>query len=76
MKLKIPGRKGWSVAVLIGGLALVLPRVLPMGEGHHGWWDQIPGWWAWFGGIGCAVIIAVAKTLGHLFLQKPEDWYD
>lgn len=76
MKLKTPGRRGWTFALVTGGVALVLPYLLPMGDVHHGWWDRIPGWWAWFGGIGCAVIVTVSKTLGHFFLQKPEDWYD
>lgn len=75
MKLKMPGSRGWAFALVTGMVALALPFVLPVGE-HGGFWERIPGWWAWFGGIGCAVIVLVSKWLGHLFLQKREDWYD
>ncbi|MFC1572601.1 hypothetical protein ACFL6M_03275 [Candidatus Eisenbacteria bacterium] len=75
MKLKTPGRRGWIFAVVVGGIALALPYVIP-GGAHHGWWDRIPGWWGWFGGIGCALLVTVAKTLGHLFIYQSEDWYE
>jgi hypothetical protein len=74
VKLKTPGRRGWIFAAVTGVIALALPFVLPV-EHTGGWWEKIPGWWAWFGGIGCAVIVLVSKWLGHRFLQKPEDWY-
>ncbi len=76
MKLKAPSTRGWIYAIVAGGIVIALPYVLPMGDVHHGWWDKIPGWWVLFGALGCLAIVVFAKTLGHLFLQKPEDWYD
>ena len=76
MTLKTPSLRGWTFAVIAAVIVLGAPYVLPMGEAHHGWWDSIPAWWALFGGLGCALIVLVAKTLGHLLLQKPEDWYE
>ena len=75
MKLKTPGRRGWTFALVTGAIAVALPYVLPHGA-HHGWWDSVPGWWAIYGAAGCAVIVVVSKWLGHAFLQKDEDWYD
>ena len=50
-----------TVAVLLG-LELALP------SGGHG----PPGTPTAFGLLGCAVIVAVAKGLGRLGLQRPE----
>jgi hypothetical protein len=75
MKLKLPGRRGWIFALVTGIVVLASPFVLTIHAGG-GFWEKVPGWWAWFGGIGCAVIVLVSKWLGHVFLQKPEDWYD
>lgn len=75
MKLKLPGRRGWIVAIAGTAIALALPYLLPV-EHHGGWWEAVPGWWAWFGGIGCALIVVVSKWLGKVFLSKPEDWYE
>jgi len=41
----------------------------------HFIWENIPGFDAVCGFIACALIIAVAKTLG-LLLKKKEDYYD
>jgi len=75
MKLKTPSRRGWILAIVTGLVALLLPYVLQP-EHHGGFWESVPGWWAWFGGIGCAVIVVVSKWLGSVMLNKPEDWYD
>jgi len=75
MKLKTPSQRGWIFAAASTAVALALPYVLPV-EHHGGWWEAVPGWWAWFGGIGCAVIVIVSKWLGKILLSKPEDWYE
>lgn len=45
---------------------------------HHPYffWDNIRGFNAVYGFLSCVVIILVAKNLGHLFVQKREDYYD
>lgn len=35
-----------------------------------------PAFYALYGFLSCAVIIAVSKLLGRLWLQKGEDYYD
>lgn len=39
------------------------------------WYDAIPGFWGIFGFVGCIVLIAVAKGLGLLFIQRKEGYY-
>jgi hypothetical protein len=60
------------------GLYLVL--VLALGflapQEADGFWGTFPIFEAVFGFFGCLVIIFVSKALGHLFLQKKEDYYD
>ena len=75
MKLKTPGRRGWIVAITTGFIAIALQYALPL-KHHGGFWEKIPGWWALFGVVGCAVIVVVSKWLGASLLQKPEDWDD
>ena len=75
MKLKTPDRRGWIFALVTGGIAVALQYVRPVK--HYGsFWEKVPGWWAIFGFIGCAVIVLVSKWLGSVFLQKREDWYE
>ncbi len=68
--------------LLIGVLVLILVIDLIV-ERHHGghFWDEIPGWGAFFGFISCAAIIFVSKFLGKLGgkmggIMKDEDYYD
>jgi hypothetical protein len=59
------------------GLALVLALgiiVHPSQVNHV--WEKLPIFEAAFGFFGCLLIIFVSKALGHLFLQKKEDYYD
>jgi len=74
MKFKTPGRAGWVVAGVTGALTIAL-SFIPFAK-HGGFWESIPGWWAFFGGVGCAVIVLVSKWFGAVLLQKPEDWYE
>lgn len=74
MTLKTPSARGWVDAIVTGGLAIAVPLLLHL-EHHHAW-EIIPGFYAWYGGLGCAVIVLVSKALGKHLLQKPEDFYD
>ncbi|MGD2080042.1 MAG: hypothetical protein PVG55_00630 [Nitrospirota bacterium] len=45
--------------------------------GHpHFPWEGIAGFYAFYGFLSCAVIVAVSKVLGKFWLQKGEDYYD
>ncbi len=44
---------------------------------HHSifWWDDLPGFDALYGIVSCLLIIFVSKTIGHLGIMQPEDYY-
>jgi hypothetical protein len=46
------------------------------GEPGHGVWSRIPGFWGFFGFVGCALIIVVSKAIGSYLLERREDYYD
>jgi hypothetical protein len=56
-------------------IALVLFDVLLPREHAHYWIDKVYAYWTLFGGIGCFILIKVAKGAAHLFLGKDEDFY-
>lgn len=37
-------------------------------------WEEIPGFYALYGFVSCALLILVAKALGH-WLRKEENYY-
>ncbi len=39
-------------------------------------WLRLAGFFALFGFIGSIAIVAVAKLIGHYWLQRKEDYYD
>lgn len=63
--------------IYIGGVILtcILGFVFPNPHPHF-WWQYVPVYDALFGFLGCLLIILLAKTLGHFWLQKKEDYYD
>ena len=38
--------------------------------------EHVPGFWAVWGFVGCAVLIIVSKWFGHLGIMTREDYYD
>jgi len=42
----------------------------------HFYWERLPVFGAVYGFIGCIVIILGSKAIGHLWLQKKEDYYE
>ena len=45
-------------------------------EHAHTQAEQIPGFWAVFGFVGCAVLIILSKWFGHAGIMNREDYYD
>jgi hypothetical protein len=47
-------------------------------DDHHdaGWWEQVPGFWAIYGFVGCVLIIVGSKAIGGILLQRKEDYFD
>jgi hypothetical protein len=71
--MTLPPRKQIVLAAVVGAGLIVAGMVLPGEHGEHHW---APGFWAGFGALGCAAIVLVSKALGHVLLERPEDWYD
>lgn len=44
---------------------------------HHAyyWWHGFIGFDVLYGFLGCLLLIVVAKSLGHLIIQRKEDYY-
>ena len=64
-----------SIFTLI--IFIILDVLVVMGHAHFTFpWSHIPGFFSFFGFIGCLAIIYGAKQLGHLWLQRGEDYYD
>jgi len=69
-------RLHWTLLALLTVLSIVAELNLAhAGAGHH-WWSGIPLFFILFGFLGCGLIVAVAKGLGKLFIQKKEGYYD
>lgn len=65
-------RAGWiAAAVLVLSIAA---DFLVRKEGDGPWWTH-RGFFAWFGFVGCAVIVLASKLLGRWWLERPEDYY-
>ena len=63
-----------GVYVLLAGL-VIADILLPSAYDRFPW-ESIGGFGAFYGFVGCILIIALAKGLGHALLYKPEDYYD
>ncbi len=71
-------KRSWLVIFAVALiLSIAVGFLLPVGEGDNGfWWSHIRGFFALFGFLGCVAIVAVAKLIGHYWLQRKEDYYD
>ena len=63
---------GCLLLSIVVGL-FVLPYLRPE---VHFYWERLPVFSAVYGFIGCIVIIFGSKVIGHLWLQKEEDYYE
>ena len=59
------------IIIIVCGLGFIFYNKHP-----HFIWQKVPVFEAIFGFLGCLLFILIAKTLGKLFLQKKEDYYD
>lgn len=58
------------------GLITVVSFIAELTQSPHHWWEKVPGFYIFYGFIGCVAIIVISKALGKLFIQKNEDYYD
>jgi hypothetical protein len=65
-----------SLAALAVLIALdAIPAVVAKEHAHTAA-EQLPGFWAVFGLLGCLVLVVFAKSFGQLGISKREDYYD
>jgi hypothetical protein len=63
----------WFLIVILIGLVLIDPLM----EKHPAFAvEKIPAFYAAYGFLGCALIVAVSKIIGKIWLQRREDYYD
>ena len=63
----------WCVLAVMA--ALVLTDIILPSAYDRFVWESIGGFGAFYGLVGCAVLITLAKGLG-LLIQRSEDYYD
>ncbi len=70
--------KKWGILILVilATLSLFAELGFPVDAGHRHWWNKIPGFFIFFGLLGCLLLILVAKTLGKFWLTRNENYYD
>jgi hypothetical protein len=62
-----------TVGIIV--VSVLFYYVTPTDETHF-FWEKFSIFNIFFGFFGCIVLIFVSKFLGHLFIQKKEDYYD
>lgn len=73
MKLATPSGRQTAIAAVVGVVTLALPLLFRVE--HHFPWDDIPGFYAIYGAVGCASLVVVSKWVGRVLLVKPADWW-
>lgn len=70
--------KKWVILILffLALLSLYAELGHPVDAGHGHWWNKIPGFFIFFGLLGCILLILVAKALGKFLLTRDENYYD
>ena len=62
---------------LLGLLVVVdaIPGLVDKAHAHTAT-EQLPGFWAVFGLVGCIILILISKWFGHRGIMTREDYYD
>jgi len=68
----------WGILILflLAILSLFAELGFPVDAGHGHWWNKIPGFFIFFGLLGCILLILVAKAFGKFWLTRNENYYD
>lgn len=58
-------------------LALTVAIDFFISRHHHVFfWEDIPGFSAFYGFISCVLIVVISKALGHYWLERSEEYYN
>ncbi len=67
----------WTALILMVAVSIVAELLTPHDADHAAhWWSGIPAFSAFFGFVGCGVLILFSKAVGKFLLLKKEDYYD
>lgn len=69
-------RRLWLVIFAVVFILFAVVDFLLFRTEAESWWQKIPCFFAIFGLIFCILIVIVSKFIGHLWLQRKEDYYD
>jgi hypothetical protein len=70
-------RRYWIPALLAMIISILVDVLFPGGEGQEGFvWEHIPGFFLFFGLLGCLGLVYFAKALGNHFLHRKDDYYE
>ena len=71
-------KRSWIIIFVVTLVIFIfLDIFLAHAGGHKTFpWSSLAGFFSLFGLIGCLLLIAGAKLLGHYWLQRGEDYYD
>jgi hypothetical protein len=66
----------WILYLLMAA-AVGFDVLIPRHEAHSLFFKIIetPGFWSFFGLVGCVLMIRIAKGISHAWLMKKEDYY-
>lgn len=65
----------WIALGIITVISLILEFTFLADYDSH-WWNRVPGFYIYWGFIGCVAIIYISKWLGKLFILSEEEYYD
>jgi len=70
--------KKWIIGILVFiALLSLFAELSSTPDAEHGhWWNKIPGFFIFFGLMGCFLLILLAKALGRYLLTRDEHYYD
>lgn len=70
-------KRNWLIAAAATLIIfIILDLLVVSGHVHIVFpWSHVPGFFSFFGFLGCLAIIYGAKLLGHCWLQRDEDYY-
>ncbi len=66
-------RAVWRLFIAVLAAVVLAGAFVP--EEAHFDAERLPGFYAWFGFLACAVLIVLAKAIGVL-LKRPDTYYD
>ena len=68
-------RRWFYAGLAVAALAEIATPYIFEGKAHFAF-EHWPSWGSVYGLMSCVIIIVVSKIVGHLWLMRPENYYD